>query len=89
MASRLESFKIWWHAPIRRRDRVLGALVGGFGCFWLGVLAFVVYGSALGSNASVAAFVAASAVLGVMLGIVFQKAVTVVCFPFATFGGSS
>jgi hypothetical protein len=67
------------------RDRILGAIVGAFGGFWLGVLSSFAFGS-LGQPAT---FVALVAVACAVSGVVFPKVVTVVLFPFSTFGGNA
>ena len=82
--SRLERFKVWWRAPATVRDRILGAIVGVFGGFWLGVLSYF----ALGSLSQPVTFVALVAVTRAV-GVVFPKVVIVVLFPFSIFGGNA
>ena len=34
MSNVVRRFAAWWRAPVTKRDRILGAFVGGLGCFW-------------------------------------------------------
>ena len=86
---RRQSFVDWWHAPITRNDRKLGALVGGLGCFWIGVLGRFMFGPMPVSLTTVGWWALGSVVVGVTLGIIFPKVTSCVCFPFSTFGGGS
>jgi hypothetical protein len=81
---RARDFRTWWAAPASTKDRVIGAFVGGLGCFWIGVLGRIMLGPVGMSTLGVWAL--GSIATGVVLGICFPKATTVVCFPFSTFG---
>lgn len=83
-----QRFGAWWRAPPTRRDRVLGAFVGGLGSFWIGVIGRVFLGPLPVSLSVVVYWGALSACAGTILGILFPKTVTCICFPFSTFGGS-
>ena len=82
----LGRFADGWRKPPTRRDRVRGALVGAMGCFWLGGLGRVLLGPLPVSLGIVFEWSLVAAASGVILGVCFPKAVTCVCFPFATFG---
>ena len=84
-----QHFADWWHAPITRKDRLLGAFIGGLGCFWIGVLGRLILGPMPVSLSTIGWWAICSVVVGVMLGIFFPKVTTCVCFPFSTFGGGS
>ncbi|MGH9255399.1 MAG: hypothetical protein ACRD3C_12620 [Vicinamibacterales bacterium] len=84
-----ESFIIWWRAPVTRRDRVLAAVVGGIGCFWIGVLGRLIVGPSPVSLEVLAWWALGSVAAGVVLGVLFPKATTCLAFPFSTFGVGS
>ena len=79
-------FAEWWRAPITRKDRLAGALFGGIGFFWIGLLFRVFTGPMPVSLGVVLCWAAASAGLGALLGLGFPKVTTVVAFPFLTWG---
>jgi hypothetical protein len=79
-------FDAWWRAPTTRRDRVRGAVIGGVGCLWIGGLGRVFLGPLPASLHIVIEWGLAAGTVGVILGMCFPKAITCVCFPFATFG---
>jgi hypothetical protein len=79
-------FNAWWHAPATRRDRVLGAVVGGLGCLWIGGLGRVFLGTLPVPLHIVIAWGLGAGVIGVVLGVCFPKVITCVCFPFSIFG---
>ena len=78
-------FSTWWDAPATRRDRVLGAVVGGLGCFWIGGLCRLFLGTFPVSLHAFIEWGLAAGAVGVLLGVCFPKAITCVCFPFSTF----
>lgn len=81
-------FNAWWHAPTTRRDRLLGAFVGGLGCLWIGGLGRVFLGPLPVSLHTVIEWALAAGTVGVVLGVCFPKTITCMCFPFSTFGVS-
>lgn len=86
---KFQNFARWWNAPVTRRDRIIGAFVGGMGCFWIGILGRLALGPLPVSLSAWGWWALGSTVLGVMLGICFPKIVSVVCFPFSSLGGGS
>lgn len=86
---RFQNFIRWWHAPATRRDRTIGAIIGSMGCFWIGILSRLALGPLPVSLSTLGWWALGSILLGVMLGICFPKIVSVVCFPFSSFGGGS
>ena len=84
-----QNFASWWHAPITRKDRLLGAVVGGVGCFWVGVLGRLILGPTPVSLVVLAYWALGGVTAGVVLGVFFPKATTCAAFPFSTFGGGS
>lgn len=85
LRTRTERFKWWWRAPATFKDRVLGALVGAFAGFWLGVL----FAASLAPGSlSQLQFVGAVMAGCVLAGGLFPKTATVVLFPFGITGGS-
>jgi hypothetical protein len=81
-----QRFIEWWRAPVTRKDRVLGAVVGGIACFWIGVLGRIMVGPLPVSLDVLAWWALGSVAVGVVLGIVFPKATTCALFPFTTIG---
>jgi hypothetical protein len=84
---RSQRFRLWWHAPATTKDRVLGATIGGIGCFWIGALGRIIVGPLPVSVSIVGWWAAGGVAVGVVLGVLFPKVVACVCFPFSTFGG--
>ena len=62
-------FGAWWRAPITRKDRSLGAVVGGIGCFWIGILARASLGPMPMSLATIGWWALGSVAVGIALGI--------------------
>jgi hypothetical protein len=74
----------WYRTPVTGNDRLIGAIVGGVGFFWIGVLILC----ALQAHTTVfatAIWLGACVALGVFFGSAFPKIVRTVCFPFTTF----
>jgi hypothetical protein len=82
-------FLAWWHAPVRTSDRVLGAVVGGWGAALMGFIGTVVVGSSPFSLSTLGWSVLGSALTGVVIGMLWPKLTTAVLFPFTTLGGGS
>jgi hypothetical protein len=89
LQDRYQNYVRWRHAPVTRRDRTIGAFIGGMGCFWIGVLGRLALGPLPVSPSTLGWWALGSILLGVMLGIRFPKIVSVVCFPFSSFGGGN
>ena len=83
----LHHFKDWWHAPATRKDRFLGAVVGGIGSFWIGVLGRIALGPTPVSGTDLGLFALGAVAVGVALGIAFPKVTTCLLFPFTAIGG--
>ena len=81
-----QRFLAWWRAPVTRKDRAVGALVGGIACFWIGALGRIIVGPFPVSLEAVAWWAAGGVAVGVVLGVAFPKATTCVLFPFSTIG---
>jgi len=84
LRSRMERFKSWWRAPATSKDRVLGALVGGFAGFWLGLLSAAALAP---PSLPLFQFVCLVVAVFVLAGALFPKVATVVLFPFGVTGG--
>ncbi|MBA3595353.1 MAG: hypothetical protein M3Q12_03100 [Pseudomonadota bacterium] len=89
LRNRYQNYVRWRHAPATRRDRTIGAAIGGMGCFWIGILGRLALSPLPVSMSALAWWALGSVLLGVMLGIIFPKIVSVVCLPFSSFGGGS
>ncbi len=83
---RRKQFKAWWHAPVSRSDRMQGAIIGGIGGFWIGVLGRLILGTTPVELSVIAWWGGGLALAGVALGIIFPKATKCVCLPFALIG---
>ncbi len=84
----LQRFFIWYRAPATRKDRIRAAIIGALGGFWIGLLGRILLGS-LPVSFSVAGWWAmGSAATGLVLGLLFPKTVTCICYPFSIFGAS-
>lgn len=83
---RIRKLREWWGSPTTAKDRVVGAIVGGFGGFWIGGLGRIILGALPVSLGEVAIWALATAMCGIGAGIAFPKPVTVILFPFSTFG---
>jgi hypothetical protein len=77
----------WWRAPITKKDRRTGALVGGSACFWIAALGRIAFDTA--SFTELGLWAIGGAVFGIALGRACPKPVTLLMFPFAVFGISS
>lgn len=82
---RFTQFRLWWCAPTTKKDRVRGAIIGAGGFFWIGALGRIMIGSLPVDGSTVGAWALGSAIGGIVLGIVFPKIVSCLCFPFLTF----
>ena len=79
-------FTEWWSAPNTKKDRVSGAIIGSFGGFWLGALGRIMLGELPVSLSMVGLWALAGAVIFLLLGVAFPKAISCICYPFSTFG---
>jgi hypothetical protein len=83
---RFVGFQMWWHAPATRRDRIAGIVIGGAGCFWIGVLGRITLGALPVSLEVLGWWALGSTAVGMVLGAIFPKAAACLFFPFSTFG---
>ncbi len=83
---RSERFKSWWHAPATLKDRVLGAVVGAFAGFWVGILSAAAFAP---PGLQPIGFIALVMAACVIAGVLFPKVATVVLFPFGLTGGGT
>ncbi|NLD15752.1 MAG: hypothetical protein GX665_11815 [Gammaproteobacteria bacterium] len=51
----------WWQSPVTAKDRAVGAVVGGLGGFWIGVLGRIMLGALPVSLGEVAIWALAAA----------------------------
>jgi hypothetical protein len=84
-----QRFIEWWRAPITRRDRFLGAIIGGMGWLWIGALGRIIFGPSPVAFSIVGHWAIAGMLIGIALGLAFPKVVTCICFPFAISGVST
>ncbi len=82
-------FKTWWCKPPTKRDRAGAAVIGGIGMFWVALFlpaVFAIQGPF--PLLSVAYWFIGFIFLGIILGIIFPKIISVVLFPLTLFGAS-
>ncbi len=84
-----ERFRLWWQLPVTAKDRSLGIFVGLFAGFWFGLLGGALSNGYLGTEVSILYSILVGVLAGVIVGASFPKWVSVLLFPFATFGGSA
>ena len=82
----MQNFARWWRAPVTRRDRIIGALIGGMGCFWIGLLGRLAMGTTPVPLATLGGWALGAMLVGILLGVCFPKSVSVLCFLFSSFG---
>ena len=82
-----ERFHLWWRAPVTRKDRWAGALIGAFAAFWVGVLLLAGFGAFSKSSGGSAWWAVFLVLPGALFGYRFPKVATVLLFPFASIGG--
>lgn len=88
IAQKLERLQSWWRAPATRKDRLVGAAVGGMSFFWFGLFGRLSLGATPALLSELVAWVLATVVAGVMLGALFPKPISVIGFPFTFLGMS-
>ena len=82
----LTSFNQWWRRPLRKRDRVGAVAIGAIGGFWVGLLGRLMLGSMPVSLSTLGYWAIGSVVVGVVLGVLFPRVVSVVLYPFSFLG---
>lgn len=85
----LTSFNQWWRRPLRRRDRIGAVAIGAIGGFWVGLLGRLMLGPMPVSLATLGYWAIGSIVVGIILGVIFPRAVSVVLYPFSFLGVGS
>ena len=76
-------FKEWWNRPITAVDRLFGALIGAFGGFWLLLPGRLFLGPTPVSFSKLGIWAAAGVVAGLVAGIMYPRATSIVLFPFS------
>jgi TM2 domain-containing membrane protein YozV len=85
-AYKLGKFLSWWNAPNTKKDRYIAATVGAFGGFWIGGLGRIILGALPVSITDVGLWALGGVVVFSLLGAVFPKVITCVCYPLSIFG---
>lgn len=80
-----KGFKVWWRAPVTRRDRAFGVFIGLWTGLWMGALARAFLGPLPVSPGAIAQWSFATAAACTVLGAYFPKIVTSIGVPFVTF----
>ena len=86
----IAKFKAWWNKPLKPKDRLTAILIGAMGFFWVGIIGLFVFGPTPVSFSTLGYWAVGSIIIGVILGALFPKLVTIILFPFSLFsiGGS-
>ena len=79
-------FMEWWNTPNTKKDRYAAAIVGAFGGFWIGALGRIMLGKLPVSIAEVGLWALGGIMLFSLLGVLFPKVISCICFPFSVFG---
>jgi hypothetical protein len=80
-------FRAIRRGPITRRHRIIGAVVGALGGFWIGCICRLIVGP-LPIHWTVAlGWSLLGALVAAVLGTLFPKVIFCVCFPFAVLPG--
>jgi hypothetical protein len=86
LKERTSIFREWWRRPPTRTDRILGAVIGGLGSFWIGLFGRITIGPSPISISALCVWALISALTGIIFGIRFPKVVSIICFPFSMIG---
>lgn len=89
LKKRFFGFHKWWNSPITKKDRIKGAFIGAIGCLWIAGIGRVIFGEMPVSISVVGVWALCGSMVGLTLGILFPKTVSVFCFPFSVFGISN
>ncbi|MDG9922695.1 MULTISPECIES: hypothetical protein [unclassified Pseudomonas] len=84
-----QRFSSWWNSPIRKRDRLAGAVIGAMACFWIVSLGRLAFSAPPASLSQLALWALGGAALGAAFGARYPKLATCLLLPFSTFGVSS
>ena len=79
----------WWNSPIRKRDRLAGAVIGAMACFWIAGLGRLAFSAPPTSLSQLALWALGGAALGAAFGARYPRLATCLLLPFSTFGVSS
>jgi hypothetical protein len=82
-SSKIEKFLKWWNAPITKKDRFTALFIGAFSGFWLGGLGRIMLGVLPVSISDVGLWALGGIIVFSLLGLVFQKVITCICYPFS------
>ena len=82
----LTSFNQWWRRPLRTRDKVGAIFIGAIGAFWVSFLGRLFLGPMPVSFSELGYWAAGGIVVGIILGVLFPRVVSVVLYPFVFLG---
>ncbi|THB69034.1 MAG: hypothetical protein D6B27_01300 [Gammaproteobacteria bacterium] len=87
LGKRTKKLKAWWQRKPTKADRALAAVIGAIGMFWVAVLlpGTIAIKGPFTLN-QIIFWLVGFVFLGIILGIVFPKIISIVLFPFAIFG---
>ena len=86
LKKRVEKFKDWWQRPPTTSDRLLSAVIGGMGAFWVGIFLRLILGPNPVSLSTLGLWGLTGILTGIILGASFPKIVGILMFPFAILG---
>ena len=82
----ITKFRVWWNRPLQTKDRLVAVFIGAIGGFWVCVLGRLIIGPMPVAFTTLGNRAIGGMIVGVILGIIFPKPVTVLLFPFSIFG---
>jgi len=82
-------FSNWWNSPIRKRDRLAGAVIGATAYFWIVGLGRLAFSSPPTSLGQLALWALGGAVIGAAFGARYPRLATCLLLPFSTIGVSN
>jgi len=82
-------FSSWWNSPIRKRDRLAGAVIGAMACFWIVGLGRLAFSSPPTSLGQLALWSLGGLVIGAAFGARYPRLAISLLLPFSTFGVSN
>ena len=82
----ITSFHQWWRRPLRTRDKIGAVFIGAIGGFWVGLLGRLFLGSMPVSITTLIYWGVGGIIVGIILGIIFPRAISIILYPFAFLG---
>ena len=82
----ITSFNQWWQRPLRTRDKIGAVFIGAIGGFWISLLGRLMLGQMPVSFSVLLYWAIGGIIIGIILGALFPRTVSVLLYPFALLG---